>query len=521
MSRRRELSMRTIRELLRLALNNELSARNIGRSLRISHPTVKKYVEAIKASGLDLEKIEQMDDAALMAILKGVRGRRADIDRPLPDYEHVHQELKKRGVTLFLLWQEYKEANPDGYEDTQFRKYYYDFTKKLDYTLRQHHKFGESIFVDYAGQTVPIYDRITGAVAQAQIFVAVLGGSNYTYVEATADQSLPSWAGSHVRSFEFFGGVTERVVPDNLKSGVHKPCRYEPDINPTYRELAAYYDTVIMPARVVSPQDKAKVETGVQIVERWILAALRNRKFFSLGELNAAIHELLVRLNQRKFRKIDGSRESVFLAFEKQTLKPLPAHPWEFAQWKKATVNMDYHIELEKYYYSVPYVLIHEVVHARYTSKTVEIFHNNKRVASHARNSGQQHNPYTTVNEHMPKAHQEYTGVTPTKLIEQGKSIGIKIGELVERILNDRKYPPQGYRSCVGIIRLAKSYPPERLERACARALVIGGYSYGSVVAILKSGLDKQPVVQRPQQLTIAHENIRGGEYFGSQPSVN
>ena len=511
--------MRTIRELLRLALNDEISDRDIGRSLHISHPTVKKYVQAIKEAGLDWAKIEQMDDAALQSIIKGARGRRMNINRPLPDYVYVHQELKKRGVTLYLLWQEYKQANPDGYQDTQFRKYYYDFAKKIDVTLRQHHKFGESLFVDYAGQTVPIYDRITGAISQAQIFVAVLGGSNYTYSEATADQSLPSWTGSHVRSFEYFGGVPKRVVPDNLKSGVHKACRYEPDINPTYRDLGAYYDTVIMPARAASPQDKAKVESGVLIVERWILAALRNVKFFSLGELNEAIRGLLVILNQRKFRKISGSRESVFLAYEKVTLKPLPAHRWEHAQWKQAKVNIDYHIELEKHYYSVPYVLAHEVVHARYTSNTVEIFHNNKRVACHARSL--QQSRHTTIHEHMPKSHQEHIGVTPSKLIEQAKGIGIKTGELVEYILNDRKYPPQGYRSCLVIIRLVKNYAPARLEGACARALYIGGHSFKSVAAILKSGLDRQPVPNKAQQLTIAHENIRGGEYFGNQLNEN
>jgi len=514
MSKRRELSMRTIRELLRLALSNEkISARDIGRSLRVSHPTVQKYVQAVNEAGLDWEKIQAMDDTQLKVVLKSSAGRRIDIDRPLPDFEYIHQELKKKSVTMYLLWQEYKQVNANGYKYCQFRKYYYQYVKKIDVTLRQRHKFGESMFVDYAGQTVPIYDRITGAIASAQIFVAVLGGSNYTYAEATADQSLPSWTGSHVHSFEYFGGVPERVVPDNLKSGVTKANRYEPDINPTFREMGAYYQTVIMPARVRHPQDKAKVESGVLIVERWILAALRNHKFFSLGELNEAIRGLLIILNQRKFKKMDGSRESVFLAYEKQTLKALPARPWEYAQWKKATVNIDYHIELEKYYYSVPYVLVHEIVHARYTSQTVEIFHENKRVASHARTNER----YMTVNEHMPKCHQEYVGVTPSKLIEQGKQIGVKAGELIEYILNDRKYPPQGYRSCLGILRLAKNYPPARLEGACARALAIGGHSFKSVDAILKSGLDQQPLMKKPQQLTIVHENIRGSEYFGNQ----
>lgn len=512
--------MRTIRELLRIALSNErISARNIGRSLRVSHPTVKKYVQAVREAGLDWEKIQAMDDEQLKAVLKSSAGRRIDIDRPMPDFEYVHQELKKPSVTTYLLWQEYKQANPNGYEISQFRKYYYKYVRKIDVTLRQRHKFGESMFVDYAGQTVPIHDRITGAVHEAQIYVAVLGGSNYTYAEATADQSLPSWIGSHVHSFEYFGGVTERIVPDNLKSGVQKACRYEPDINPTYREMGAYYGVVIMPARAHEPKDKAKVESGVLVVERWILAALRNHKFFSLGELNEAIRELLIILNQRKFKKLEGSRESVFLAYEKQTLKELPVHPWEYAQWKKAKVNIDYHIELLGHYYSTPYVLVHETVDVRYTSRTVEIFHQHKRVASHARDDRRGHP--STIHEHMPKSHQEYIGVTPSKLIEQAKCIGIKTGELIEYILHDRKYPPQGYRSCLGIIRLAKSYSNERLDAACSRALAIGGHSYTSVAAILKSGLDQQPVKNNAQQLTIAHENIRGGGYFDNQTNQN
>lgn len=514
MSKTKELSMRTIRELLRLGLNNQISARDVGRSLRVSHPTVQKYLLAVKSVGLDWGKIEQMDDTALKSVIKSGSGRKIEIDRPLPDYEYVHQELKKHGVTLNLLWQEYKAANPNGYKDSQFRKYYYDYVKKIDVTMRQHHRFGESIFVDYSGKTVPIYDRVTGAISKAEIFVAVLGASNYTYVEATADQSLPSWTGSHVRCFEYFGGVSERVVPDNLRSGVSKSCRYEPDINPTYREMAAYYDTVIMPARAVRPQDKAKVEVGVQIVQRWILAALRNRKFFNLGELNEAIRELLVKFNQRPFKKMDGNRESMFLAHEKPALKALPAHPWECAQWKKATVNMDYHVEVDKFYFSVPYMLAHKIVDIRHTTRVVEIFYDNKRIASHIKDV---HKRYSTTHDHMPLSHQEIAGVRPSKLIEQGKAIGIKTGELIERILHDRKYPPQGYRACLGIIRLAKEYPAVRMEGACQRAIIIGGYSYTSVVAILKSGLDQQPMKNKSQQVNINHENIRGGGYFDTR----
>ncbi len=514
MPKTRELSMRTIRELLRLGLSHRISARDVGRSLKISHPTVQKYLQTIMSAGLDWPRIEQMNDDQLKALLQTARGRKQDVEKPWPDYPHIHQEMKKPGVTMYLLWQEYLDANPAGYKMAQFRRYYYDYVKKIDVTMRQRHKFGESMFVDYAGQTVPIHDRLTGAVSEAQIFVAVLGGSNYTYSEATADQSLPSWTGSHVRSFEYFGGVTKAVVGDNLKAAVNKACRYEPDVNPTYREMAAHYGVVVMPARAYKPRDKAKVECGVLVVERWILASLRNRKFFSLGELNEAIRDLLVILNRRPFKKMEGSRESVFLNYEKPVLKALPDHPWEYAQWKKLCVNMDYHVEIDKHYYSVPYVLAHEVVYARYTRYVVEIFYNNKRVASHSKDPQKR---YSTQQEHMPKAHQEILGVTAEKLIEQAKKIGIKTKELIEHILDDRKYPPQGYRSCLGIIRLAKNYPVNRLENACGRALSIGGYSYTSVANILKAGLDQQPVVQRPQQTNIAHENIRGGEYFGLQ----
>ena len=511
--------MRTIRELLRLALSSKISARDIGRSLHVSHPTVQKYVQVIQKAGLNLTQIEQMDDEQLKSLIQNVRGRKQDQMRPLPDYEYIHQELKKPGVTMYLLWQEYMSANPTGYQDAQFRRYYYLYKKKIDVTLRQRHKFGESMFTDYSGQTMPIYDRITSTVSEAQIFVAVLGGSNYTYAEATADQSLSSWTGSHVRSFEYFGGVPQRVVPDNLRSAVSRACRYEPDINPTYREMAAYYGTIAMPARAREPKDKAKVESGVLVVQRWILAALRNHKFFSLGELNEAIRELLIIFNQRKFKKLEGSRESVFLSYEKQALKALPVHPWEYAQWKKAKVNIDYHIELLGHYYSVPYVLVHEDVDVRYTSRTVEIFHQHKRIASHARDERRGYP--STIHEHMPKSHQEYIGVTPSKLIEQAKRIGIKTGELIEYILHDRKYPPQGYRSCLGIIRLAKSYSNERLDAACSRALAIGGHSYTSVAAILKSGLDQQPIKNGGHQLSIEHDNIRGGEYFNKQSNQN
>lgn len=510
-----ELSMRTIKEVIRLGLCMGLSSRAIGRSLRISHFTAQKYLKVVRESGLTWEQIETIGEEALYTLVKTqyVKGP-PQPERPMPDCAYIHQELKKPSVTFVLLWQEYKEAHPDGYGETQFRNIYHKFAKGLRISLRQTYKFGESMFVDYAGQTVPIYDRITGAVTQAEIFVAVLGASNYTYSEATPDQSLVSWIGSHVRTFEYFKGVPTKTICDNLKAGVSSACRYEPDINPTYCDMAAHYGTVVLPARVGKPQDKAKVESGVLVVERWILAALRNRKFFSLGELNEAIRELLIRLNQRPFKKLPGTRESVYKEYEQGVLKPLPVQAYEYAQWKKARVNLDYHIELEGHYYSVPYMLAHEEVQVRFTANTVEVLHGGKRITSHARS--QRRGWHTTIREHMPKSHQEFLEWTPSRIIIQAKKIGIKTSELVEYILGSRQYPEQGYRTCLGIIRLAREYSDSRLEAACQRALVIGGHSYKSVHAILKAGLDKQPLHTKTLQPAIKHNNIRGQEYFNN-----
>lgn len=506
-----ELSMRNIREVLRLGMTCGSSAREIGRSLRITHPTAQKYLLAAKAAGLTWDGIKTMTDEELSRM---VRSLTKDLkpSRALPDYAWVHQELKKKSVTMNLVWQEYKAAHPEGYQETQFRQYYYKFARSLQVSMRQRHKAGESMFVDYAGQTVPVHDRATGKVSQAQIFVAVLGASNYSFAEATPDQGMASWIGSHVRAFEYFGGVSERVVPDNLKSAVTSPCRYEPDINPTYADMIAHYGTVVIPARVRRPKDKAKVENAVLVVERWILAALRNRKFFNIAELNQAIKELLVRLNRRPFKRLDGSRESVFLELEKPCLKPLPDRAYEFASWKKARVNMDYHIEIEGHYYSAPYILAHEEVQVRHTTRTVEIFHNGQRVASHAKDSRRGH--HSTVREHMPKSHQQYLEWTPTRIAGRAGSIGPKTAELVEYILGNREFPQQGYRTCLGIIRLSKEYSDQRLEAACRRALAINACSYRSVHSILERGLDRYPLYQQPQTASVAHENIRGGGYF-------
>lgn len=519
LSRRKQgevISMRKIREVLRLGLVCGLGLREIGRSLSISHPTVKKYLLAAQKAVLTWQQTQGMNDRELYELVKAHPAHSVvRIKQPMPDYGCILQELKKKSVTVELLWQEYKEANPGGYQYTQFREYLSKFKRKLNLSLRQTYKAGEKMFVDYAGQTVPIHDRQTGQARQAQIFVGVLGASNYTYSQASWDQSLPNWIDAHIHAFEYYQGVPETVICDNLKAGVTNACRYEPDINPTYADMAAHYGTVVIPARAGKPKDKAKVENAVLVVERWILASLRNRKFFSLEELNQVIKELLVKLNRRPFKKLAGSRESVFKETEQPALNTLPLERYELSEWKKARVNIDYHVELKEHYYSVPYQLVHEEVELKFTAQILEIISQGQRVASHKIDS--RRGWHTTVKEHMPKSHRQYLEWTPSRIVDISKQIGNNTASVVERILNSRKYPELGYRSCLGILRLSKSYSRERLEAACKRAVAIGACSYKSVRSILENGLDKYPLEEKINHPVIEHENIRGNDYFNHQ----
>lgn len=510
--RKKELSVRKVRKILRM-LEQNISDRKIGRSLSISHRTVGGYRLLVEESCLSYEELKEMNDIQLRNKLRGDKKENKLQDRPQPDWAWIHEELRKKGVTIQLLWQEYKEVYPEGYQSTQFCEHYSRWKKKLNVSMRQTHKAGEKMFVDYAGHTVPIIDRHTGKSMDAQIFIALLGASNYTYAEASWDQSLPNWIGSQIRAFEFFGGVTELIIPDNLKSGVTKACRYEPDINTTYHELSLHYDTVIIPARVRKPKDKAKAEVGVQVVERWILAALRNRTFFSLEELNEAIRELLEILNKREFKKLPGSRLSWFEKIDKPALKPLPQNRYEFAEWKKATVNIDYHVELNMHYYSVPYQLVHEKVEIRYTNMIVEIFRHGRRIISHIRSDKAGH--ATTLKAHMPKSHQLYLEWTPSRIIRWAGKTGEHTAKLVGKIMESRRHPEQGYRSCLGIIRLGKKYSEERLESACGRALAINGHSYKTVKSILENNLDYQKLPDKnDNNLPVIHKNIRGKKYY-------
>jgi len=507
------LPMRKIREILRLKWGCGLSARQIARSLKIARSTVAEYVRRAKEAGLVWPLPEELDETAIERLLFPPQPFIPAYERPYPDWVNIHKELRHKGVTLFLLWQEYKAVYPEGFQYSRFCELYRLWAGKLALSMRQEHKAGEKMFVDYCGQTVPVVDKISGKSRQAQIFVAVLGASNYTYAEATWTQGMQDWVGSHVRAFEYMSGVTELVIPDNLRSGVNKPCRYEPKLTATYEDMLTHYATAAIPTRVRKVKDKAKVENAVLVTERWILARLRHFTFFSLHELNVAIAKLLEDLNTRPFKKLPGSRRSLFEELDRPALKPLPAQRYIYAEWKKARVNIDYHVEVDRHYYSVPYQLYGREMDVRLTAKTVECFHKGHRVASHARSFliGR----HTTVKEHMPKAHQIYAEWTPERVIRWTTKAGPAARGVAECILQSRLHPQQAYRSCLGLMRLGKTYGDSRLEAACKRALRYKTTSYTSVKSILKNGLDSTPleetvIVSKP----IDHPNIRGSAYY-------
>jgi transposase len=508
------LPMRQIREILRQKWALRLSHRAVAGSLGVGLGTISSVVTRAQAAGLDWAQIEPLTETVLESRLYGrpeVAGQR---QRPWPDCAWIHAERAKPGVTLELLHLEYLERHPDGYRYTQFCDIYRRWLKRRGLSMRQVHRAGEKMFVDYAGQKPHLVDPTTGEVRAVELFVAVLGASNYTYAEATLTQQVPDWLASHQRAFSFFGGVTSAVVCDQLKSGVTVACRYEPGLQRTYEEFAQHAGTVILPARPAKPRDKAKIEVAVQIAERWILARLRHETFFSLAALNARIAELLADLNARQMRRYRASRRELFERLDQPALRPLPSAPFVYAEWKFARVNVDYHVALDDHYYSVPYTLLHERVDARLTATTVEVFHRGQRVAAHPRSPLR--GRHTTDPAHMPKAHQQHLEWSPSRLIAWGRTIGPHTAALVDAILADRPHPEQGYRSCLGILRLAKRYGDARLERACARAGAVGARSYRHVDSILKHGLDRLPTLGPAAPLTLApvHEHLRGRGYY-------
>ena len=504
--------MRHVKDILRLKHQNQLSVRQIARSCGLPVSTVGDYLQRAEAAGLVWPLPEDLPDSELQArLLGGIAAKEAAPGKELPPWSEIHEQLRRKGVTLQLLWQEYRQAHPEGFRYSRFCELYREWAGTLDPVLRQTHEPGQKLFVDWAGQTVPI-EQPDGTTQPAWLFVAVLGASNKTYAEAFADQQLASWIAGHCYAFSFYGGVTRAVVPDNPKTAVILASRYEPELHRTYLAMAEHYGTAILPARPKEPGDKAKVEGGVLIAERQILAVLRDQRFFSVGELNQAIRPLVDKLNAQPFQKLEGSRNSWFDTKEKVQLLPLPAQPFEFATWSKAKVNIDYHVVVDNHFYSAPYSLIHRQLDVRLTEQTVELFYDGQRVAAHPRSRlpGQ----FTTLDEHRPKSHQRYLEWTPSRMVEWARKIGPQCGQVVQYILAHKPHPEQGFRSCLGIIRLGKAAGPQRLEAACGRALRFGTCSYKSIKSILENGLDRQAEEMELPFPTLAHENVRGRNYY-------
>ena len=510
--------MRKIKEVLRLHFELGMGQRKIARSCAISQSTVHDYLKAAKAAGVSWPLPEGWDESRLEAVLFAeTPPAERKPQHPVPDFRSLQDQLQRHPhLTLQLAWEEYRQANPEGYRYSWFCELYQRWRRKQDVVLRQEYKAGEKGFVDWAGATIPVHDPISGEIWQASLFVLVLGASSYTYAEATRDQQLTAWISAHIHAFEYFGGVPRLLIPDNPRTGVSRACRYDPDLNPTYQEMAMHYGVGVVPARPYRPRDKSKVEVGVQVVERWIIAALRHRQFFRLEDLNRAIRELLERLNQRPFRKREGSRASLFAALERSALRPLPAEAFDMSQWSRARVNIDYHIAFDASFYSVPYTLVHELVEVRATPTTVEIFHKGQRVASHLRGRGR--GQVLTEREHRPKSHQAHLEWTPSRMVNWAEQIGPNTARLFERILAEKPHPEMGYRSCLGIIRLAEQYSAARMEAAADRALRTDACRYQSVKSILKNSLDQQPLTERPTLPPPApHDNIRGAGYFSEE----
>jgi transposase len=505
--------MRKVRDVLRLRFKEGLSLRQVSASVGIPFTTVSDCVRRAVSAGLGWPLPEDLDDDALEARLYVVAAAPRST-RPEPDWNKVHVELRRPHVTLLLLWHEYKETFPtDGYAYSQFCERYRIWRRHLDVVMRQTHRAGEKLFVDFPGRRIPIYDKKSGEIAlEAELFVAVLGASSYLFAEAFCSQELLYWVTGHVHAFEFLQGSPAIVVCDNLRSGVTRPHRYEPDVNATYREMAAHHGVAVIPARSYKARDK--VEAGVLLAERWIMARLRNEHVTSIAEANEAIARLAKWVNARPFKKLEGSRKSLFEELDRPALRPLPPTRYEFATWRRAKVNIDYHIEQrsERHNYSVPYRLVKEIVDVRVSAATVEVFFRHRRVASHVRSFTP---GYTTDPAHMPESHRRHAQWNPSRIVSWAAKTGPATAKLTEAIMAARTHPEQGFRSCLGIVRLGERYGKERLEAACERALVAKAHSYRSIESILKNGLDRQPLAPEvPQRTHPSHDNVRGPDYY-------
>lgn len=510
----KRLLMHKIREILRLKWQLKKSNRDIGRSLKLSPSSVSATMKRARFAALDWQQAERLTDDELETKLYGER-QPSTGNRPVPDFAALDIELRKPGVTLEQLHWEYLQKEPSGYKYSRFCQLYKGWSARREPTMRQVHKGGEKLFIDYSGKRPSIIERETGEVRAVELFVATLGASNYTYAEATMTQKSRDFIASNIRALEHLGGVPGALVPDQLKSAVTQSCKYEPKIQRTYAELSRHYDTAVVPARPRKPQDKAKVEVAVKAFQFYLLGRLRNEQFFSLNALNERIAELLEEFNDKPMKGYGGvSRRQLFEKLDRPALSVLPPQRFVYAEWKTARVNIDYHVALDKHFYSVPYSLVRESVEVRYSATTVEIFHRGKRVASHLRSYD--NGRHTTNSEHMPAAHRAHLEWSPTRIINWAGTVGSHVKALIEVILDERPHPEQGYRSCLGILRLAKRYGGARLDAACRRALFFGARSYKNVESILKRGLDGQPLPDDTpdEREPLSHDNIRGPEYY-------
>jgi len=507
--------MRQAREIIRLK-GASVSAHEISRRLGMPRSTVREALERAFGAGLSWPLPDGMSDEALEAALyANRRSKRGHRRVEEPDWASVHRELKRKHVTLTILWDEYIAENPGGYRYSRFCELYRAFEKTLPVTMRQTHAAGERLFVDYAGDGVPVVvDRLTGEVRMAQIFVAVLGASSLTFARASWTQTLPDWIDAHVGALQAIGGVPQLIVPDNAKTAIVKACFYDPQVNRTYADMATHYGAALLPARPRKPRDKAKVESAVLIVERWLLGRLRRKTFFSLAEVNAAIEGMLKTLNEeRPLRRLGVTRRKLFEEIDRPALKPLPVEPYEYCEWRLRRVGIDYHVEIDAHYYSVPYRFARAEVEARLTVRGVEIFCKGERIAVHLRMSG--NHKHTTIPDHMPSSHRRYAGWTIERIREDARKIGPATAALCEQILEARPHPEQGYRACLGVVRLAGPYGAARVEAAAERAIEIGAKTYGSVKSILDNRLDRKPAPKRAADAApIQHTNIRGPRYY-------
>lgn len=499
----RRTSMRKTREVLRLHFEYGLKFREIGRSCRMSAGKVSEIVQAATTVGLHWPLPPDLSDSDLENQLYLDRSAASAI--PMPDFEHLSKELKRKGVTRQLLWEEYRREHPDGYMYTQFCEHFRRYLAGLDPLLRQAHKAGEKLFVDWAGQTLGYWEN--GEKQQAQLFVAALGASSYTFADAYRNQQMPNWIGGHRDALAYLGGVPEMLVPDNTKTGVTKPCYYDPQLNPTYRDLAVHYNTVVVPTRILRPRDKAVVESGVRFAETWILAALRNHEFHSFGELRQAVREKCRELNEREFKKLSGNRRQAFEELDKPALKPLPATPFELGTWQQAKVWGDYHIQVQKHFYSVPHEHLGKQVDVRVTERMVEVFSDGKRIAAHQRS--REGGRFSTLAEHRPDGHNAILQRSADSYLRQGQLAGPNTAAAIQQTFDYFPHQEMGFRSCQSILRLKRVYGIDRLEAACAKALGLSGYRV--INNILQSNRENQNSADVPN---IKHDNVRGAKYY-------